>query len=89
MIVRASDNYCVMCGEIIPEGRQVCPICEKSVLTQSTNDNWQDDIKKYIADYINQAIVKGFRVSEVYQDLHKFVDMAISEYKINEVYKGE
>lgn len=55
MIVRASDNYCVMCGEIIPEGRQVCPICEKSVLTQSTNDNWQDDIKKYIADYINQG----------------------------------
>lgn len=23
------DNHCVCCGEIIPEGRQVCPICEK------------------------------------------------------------
>ena len=22
------DHY-VMCGEIIPEGRQVCPVCEK------------------------------------------------------------
>ena len=21
-------DYCVMCGEIIPEGRQVCPNCE-------------------------------------------------------------
>ena len=21
---------CVMCGEIIPEGRQVCPVCEKN-----------------------------------------------------------
>ena len=24
-----SDNRCVYCGEIIPEGRQVCPSCEK------------------------------------------------------------
>ena len=22
------DNKCVVCGEIIPEGRQVCPNCE-------------------------------------------------------------
>lgn len=27
-----SENYCVSCGETIPEGRQVCPTCEnKSV----------------------------------------------------------
>lgn len=25
------DNTCVCCGEIIPEGRQVCPKCEKGV----------------------------------------------------------
>lgn len=24
-----ADNRCVVCGEIIPEGRQVCPLCEK------------------------------------------------------------
>ena len=23
------ENRCVCCGEIIPEGRQVCPECEK------------------------------------------------------------
>ena len=23
-----TDNMCVCCGEIIPEGRQVCPNCE-------------------------------------------------------------
>ena len=23
-------DRCVVCGEIIPEGRQVCPICEKA-----------------------------------------------------------
>ena len=25
------DNRCVVCGEVIPEGRQVCPICEADV----------------------------------------------------------
>jgi hypothetical protein len=24
-----NDNTCVCCGEIIPEGRQVCPKCER------------------------------------------------------------
>ena len=23
-----ADNVCVSCGEVIPEGRQVCPNCE-------------------------------------------------------------
>lgn len=22
------DNFCVCCGDIIPEGRMVCPMCE-------------------------------------------------------------
>ncbi len=29
MNTNAVDNTCVCCGEIIPEGRQVCPRCEK------------------------------------------------------------
>lgn len=24
-----NENRCVYCGEIIPEGRQVCPMCEQ------------------------------------------------------------
>ena len=42
-----SDNRCVYCGEIIPEGRQVCPTCEKiQTETKSAEkfcwvlDNW-------------------------------------------------
>lgn len=23
------DNLCIVCGAVIPEGRQVCPNCEK------------------------------------------------------------
>ena len=26
-----NDNYCVCCGEIIPEGRMVCIRCEHEV----------------------------------------------------------
>ncbi len=28
----ASDNSdrCICCGEVIPEGRQVCPMCEEA-----------------------------------------------------------
>lgn len=26
------EDRCVMCGEIIPEGRMVCPACEDAVL---------------------------------------------------------
>jgi RNA polymerase subunit RPABC4/transcription elongation factor Spt4 len=25
-------NTCIMCGAIIPEGRQVCPQCEEKVM---------------------------------------------------------
>jgi hypothetical protein len=29
---KTNDNRCVCCGEIIPEGRQVCPSCEKGAV---------------------------------------------------------
>lgn len=32
-----TDNTCVCCGAIIPEGRMVCPRCEKAV---ETNTSW-------------------------------------------------
>ena len=28
-VVLTRDNRCVFCGEIIPEGRMVCPNCER------------------------------------------------------------
>ena len=35
------DNLCVICGSVIPEGRQVCPICEKQQGPAERRD--QDD----------------------------------------------
>lgn len=29
------ENRCICCGEIIPEGRQVCIICEEEVENKS------------------------------------------------------
>lgn len=31
IFLKAVENRCICCGEIIPEGRMVCPICERSV----------------------------------------------------------
>lgn len=30
--VIATENRCVCCGDIIPEGRQICPICETKII---------------------------------------------------------
>ena len=37
------DNECVVCGEIIPEGRQVCPNCN--------SENYQVTFKFSLKDY--------------------------------------
>lgn len=28
-IEKTNDNRCLFCGAIIPEGRQICPTCER------------------------------------------------------------
>lgn len=30
------NNYCVICGVMIPEGKMTCPLCEKKV-----EENWK------------------------------------------------
>lgn len=30
------EERCVMCGEIVPEGRMVCPCCERAVTERTT-----------------------------------------------------
>lgn len=33
-----NDNTCIFCGDIIPEGRQVCPVCEMKAAAQKRKD---------------------------------------------------
>lgn len=37
VVIILNDNRCVMCGEIIPEGRQVCYICERKANERQTD----------------------------------------------------
>ena len=43
-----SDNRCVYCGEIIPEGRQVCHTCEKI----QTDTNKAERFDRVMNDWI-------------------------------------
>jgi hypothetical protein len=45
-----ADNCCVACGEIIPEGRQVCQQCERKY---EAKDNATDNIQKKQNTFIN------------------------------------
>lgn len=38
-----NDNRCVCCGRIIPEGRQVCPICEQKAQRRDIHDYWLNE----------------------------------------------
>ena len=38
MTVRETDNLCVCCGSIIPEGMQICPIYFKEFAYKGEDD---------------------------------------------------
>jgi flagellar biosynthesis/type III secretory pathway protein FliH len=54
MKVKAPDNMCVMCGTVIPEGRQACPHCEAAV-SETT-----DKIMAKVNDELEQAFRQGY-----------------------------
>ena len=37
------SEYCVCCGEEIPEGRMVCPICAHKAEQEEPNQGKKDD----------------------------------------------
>lgn len=43
-------EHCICCGEVIPEGRQVCPKCEYKIINHrdldidDDDEDWDDDI---------------------------------------------
>ena len=45
----APNNMCICCGEIIPEGRQVCPACEKQLKNYKPKGVKTKTIGKYVA----------------------------------------
>lgn len=54
MQVKTADNLCVICGNVIPEGRHACPNCEAQV------DASANRIMSKVNDEVEQAFRQGF-----------------------------
>lgn len=56
------ENRCVCCGEIIPEGRQVCPSCESGRFSEKERiEQFSTLMKPYVPeDFFYWLIEKGF-----------------------------
>lgn len=57
----ADADRCVCCGEIVPEGRMVCPQCEFELQSKSTIGEVLDIEKKIGGNLINENWIKFFR----------------------------
>lgn len=45
--IHAGDNRCIVCGDIIPEGRMICPQCESAAQL----DHW------HVGSYLDRRLV--------------------------------
>ena len=55
-----SDNRCVCCGAIIPEGSQVCPTCEKKVNTHK--ETAEEKFDRILNDWVYPFLLIAFIV---------------------------
>ena len=64
------DNRCLLCGEIIPEGRQLCPTCETRGKAQSVTVK---TIQK-MTEQQNKAVEEACRqtAKEIFQEVLGF-----------------
>lgn len=58
-----SVETCIVCGEVIPEGRQVCPVCEKKFSTpiftrDDTINAFMEGMKKGKIEALEEAARK-------------------------------
>ena len=58
MKVQSMDNLCVMCGAVIPEGRQACPQCEAAV--SETTDKTITKVNDELEQAFRQGYTTGF-----------------------------
>ena len=71
------NNTCVCCGAVIPEGRQVCPICERRwaefQLHESKSDFWiferRNIMEQKFREIINEGKKQGAPVEAINAEL--------------------
>ncbi len=56
------ENHCVICWEIIPEGRQVCPICWAATMKDATTETPKQtkDVKRTMINWKVRLVNKNF-----------------------------
>lgn len=62
------NETCLICGEIIPEGRQVCPTCEQRCREGFTYDPIYYEFKEYVPTSIKQLISKWLEIEGDFTD---------------------
>lgn len=83
-----NDNRCLFCGEIIPEGRMVCPICRNKAMqlgkrpkrekTYTVTQSYLDKMVKTAALEMLTKGIKDFRDSElpmIREDVRKILSL--------------
>lgn len=72
-----SENRCVMCGDIIPEGRMVCPACENKVIDPKA---WKEARKWMSAKWICKTIEKPPEIKNGYVYRNEIPTFECSNY---------
>ncbi len=76
-VIPPSENTCVCCGEVIPEGRQVCAVCETKNTGEAIARGMIDGINSpcpYTIPPLNVGKKKDTPV-----DIHKIIDDAMEK----------
>jgi flagellar biosynthesis/type III secretory pathway protein FliH len=64
MIVREPDNLCVICGAVLPEGRQVCPICGTKDDVESCAKLIRTDLPKEDEPLAKAAVETALKIKD-------------------------
>ena len=65
----ADVDRCVCCGEIVPEGRMVCPQCEFELQSKSTVGEVLDIEEKIDENLISEDWIKFYKVCPALYEL--------------------
>lgn len=78
-----SEDRCIICGEIIPEGRQVCPNCEKDLVSLKLIYPLETEGKKPMKNLSHGEMVQIAEEKKNkpprYIDANKLIDLATHE----------
>lgn len=68
-----NDNKCLFCGDIIPEGRQICPICEKEphekIIDLKKENSKLSSLIEHLQSLVTERWFKIKRLEEKNQEL--------------------